>query len=49
MSHRLHMDYFDAVLSRALQGCRDIEVSLHEFKGSISVISLYEENDLTGV
>ncbi|KAG6464612.1 exosome complex component RRP41 [Manduca sexta] len=28
MSHRLHMDYFDVVLSRAMQGCRDIEVIL---------------------
>ncbi|CAB3225964.1 unnamed protein product [Arctia plantaginis] len=28
MSHRLHMDYFDVVMSRAMQGCRDIEVIL---------------------
>ncbi|XP_038217960.1 exosome complex component RRP41 [Zerene cesonia] len=28
MSHRLHMDYFEVVLSRAMQGCRDIEVIL---------------------
>ncbi|XP_041971644.1 exosome complex component RRP41 [Aricia agestis] len=28
MSHRLHMDYFDIVLSRAMQGCRDIEIVL---------------------
>ncbi|XP_059056312.1 exosome complex component RRP41 [Achroia grisella] len=28
MSHRLHMDYFDIVLSRAMQGCRDIEIIL---------------------
>ncbi|KAM3962173.1 LOW QUALITY PROTEIN: exosome complex component Ski6 [Aphomia sociella] len=28
MSHRLHMDYFDVVLSRAMQGCKDIEVIL---------------------
>ncbi|KAI5644611.1 3' exoribonuclease family, domain 1 domain-containing protein [Phthorimaea operculella] len=28
MSHRLHMDYFDLVLNRALQGCRDINVVL---------------------
>ncbi|GBP16841.1 Exosome complex component RRP41 [Eumeta japonica] len=28
MSHRLHVDYFDVVLSRAMQGCRDIEVVL---------------------
>lgn len=26
MSHRLHSDYFEEVLSRAMQGCRDIEV-----------------------
>ncbi|XP_050680551.1 exosome complex component RRP41 [Leptidea sinapis] len=30
MSHRLHMDYFDVVLSRAMQGCKDIEVILDE-------------------
>ncbi|XP_063393838.1 exosome complex component RRP41 [Cydia fagiglandana] len=28
MSHRLHMDYFELVLSRAMQGCRDIEAVL---------------------
>ncbi|KAJ2938732.1 hypothetical protein O0L34_g3343 [Tuta absoluta] len=28
MSHRLHMDYFDIVLNRALQGCRDINIVL---------------------
>ncbi|XP_047509997.1 exosome complex component RRP41 isoform X2 [Pieris napi] len=28
MSHRLHMDYFEVVISRAMQGCRDIEVIL---------------------
>ncbi|CAH0714985.1 unnamed protein product, partial [Brenthis ino] len=28
MSHRLHSDYFEEVLSRAMQGCRDIEVIL---------------------
>ncbi|XP_061384678.1 exosome complex component RRP41 [Danaus plexippus] len=28
LSHRLHSDYFDTVLSRAMQGCRDIEVIL---------------------
>lgn len=28
MSHRLHMDYFDMVLSRAMQGCKDIEAIL---------------------
>ncbi|CAH2058162.1 unnamed protein product, partial [Iphiclides podalirius] len=28
LSHKLHMDYFDVVLSRALQGCRDIEIIL---------------------
>ncbi|XP_075986273.1 exosome complex component Ski6 [Anticarsia gemmatalis] len=27
-SHRLHMDYFNIVMSRAMQGCRDIEVIL---------------------
>ncbi|KAI8423676.1 hypothetical protein MSG28_012716 [Choristoneura fumiferana] len=25
MSHRLHMDYFDLVFSRAMQGCKDIQ------------------------
>ncbi|XP_045455026.1 exosome complex component RRP41 [Melitaea cinxia] len=28
LSHRLHSDYFEAVLSQAMQGCRDIEVIL---------------------
>ncbi|XP_073960752.1 exosome complex component RRP41-like [Choristoneura fumiferana] len=28
MSHRLHMDYFDLVFSRAMQGCKDIQAIL---------------------
>ncbi|CAH2098276.1 unnamed protein product [Euphydryas editha] len=28
LSHRLHSDYFEIVLSRAMQGCRDIEIIL---------------------
>ncbi|CAK1547738.1 unnamed protein product [Leptosia nina] len=28
MSHRLHMDYFEVVMSRAMQGCKDIEIIL---------------------
>lgn len=39
MSHRLHMDYFDVVMSRAMQGCRDIEVSLLVFMQLIYLMS----------
>lgn len=33
------MDYFDVVMSRAMQGCRDIEVSLLVFMQLIYLMS----------